>query len=215
MRKTLEELSDANIKTLINTGTTLKNSIEGLNLVKTINNIWNKNAYCTIGIHPHHSSNCSTDTINKLRKMSENKEVVAIGETGLDYNRMKSSKKDQLKWFYEHVKLAVELKLPMFLHEREAHKDLLEVLDKFTGRLPPIVIHCFTGTADEAKNYIDRGFYIGLTTFIAKQKRGLEGRNILKQGIIPLNRIMIETDGPYMLPDLPKELLKYYTPLKI
>ena len=92
--------------------------------------------------------------------------AVAVGECGLDYNRNFSSKADQIRAFREQVKLACELQLPLFVHEREAHDDLLRVLDQVQKDasclpLPPVVIHCFTGTRDEAMTYIQRGFYIG------------------------------------------------------
>ena len=109
----------------------------------------------------------------------------AVGECGLDYNRNYSSRKDQMQAFRAQVALAVELKLPLFLHEREAHDDLISVLDEFQlagderQQLPPIVVHCFTGTSDEAAEYIQRGYYIGFTGTICKKERGAPLRDIL------------------------------------
>mmetsp|Transcript_18785 Transcript_18785/g.27850 ORF Transcript_18785/g.27850 Transcript_18785/m.27850 type:complete len:188 (-) Transcript_18785:407-970(-) len=127
----------------------------------------------------------------------------AVGECGLDYNRNYSSRKDQMQAFRAQVALAVELKLPLFLHEREAHDDLISVLDEFQRdgeelKLPHIVVHCFTGTSDEAAEYIQRGYYIGFTGTICKKERGAPLRDILQSNIVPLNRIMIETDAPFM-----------------
>ena len=105
--------------------------------------------------------------------------------------------RDQLHAFREQVKLAVELNMPLFLHEREAHEALVKVLDEIEAEsLPSIVVHCFTGTKEEANEYIQRGYYIGYTGTICKKERGAPLREMLPS--IPLNRIMVETDAPFM-----------------
>ena len=133
-----------------------------------------------------------------MRQLLQDPLAVAVGECGLDYNRNFSSKEDQLAAFSAQVKIAVDLKLPLFVHEREAHADLLMVLDRpeFKDYLPPVVIHCFTGTAEESKAYLDRGFFIGFTGTICKQERGRPLRQLLPT--VPLDRIMLETDAPFM-----------------
>lgn len=221
-RRVVETARQANVSTLIITGTSLRDSIDALEMcARMASDEWQSSSsggvtgLCTVGVHPHNASKCNDDTIKTFRQMFRARPgmIAAIGETGLDYNRMRSPREVQLRWFREHVKLAIDLDMPMFLHEREAHADFIAVLDEVKhkyGKLPPMVVHCFTGTADEAREYIARGLYIGLTTFISKENRGAEGRDILRRGIIPLNRLMVETDGPYMLPSMPRHLKSHF-----
>lgn len=123
--------------------------------------------------------------------------VKAIGETGLDFNRNYSDKKNQIKSFLAHIKLANSLNLPMFLHQRDAHEDFIDCLNKETPRTK-CVVHCFTGEKKELFNYLDRDFYIGLTGWICDPKRGSHLEELIP--LIPLNRLLIETDSPYLLP---------------
>lgn len=116
----------------------------------------------------------------------------------MDYNRNFSTTSQQLTCFEAHLALACELQKPLFIHEREAHEDVVSLLRKYQtlGSLPPVVIHCFTGTALEAQTYINMGFYIGLTGTLCKFERGKPLRDMLPS--IPLNRILLETDAPFM-----------------
>mmetsp|Transcript_18597 Transcript_18597/g.37606 ORF Transcript_18597/g.37606 Transcript_18597/m.37606 type:complete len:218 (+) Transcript_18597:62-715(+) len=91
--------------------------------------------------------------------------------------------------------------LPLFIHEREAHQDLKKVLGSFTGRLPRVCIHCFTGDREELVHYVKEGYYIGITGYVAKKKRGSNLRAMITEGLLPIHRLMIETDAPYMCPD--------------
>ena len=101
------------------------------------------------------------------------------------------------------MELACKLGKPLFLHEREAHTSLLRVLARFEGRLPPVLIHCFTGTEAEAAKYVELGFFVGVTGFVCKRERGRELRELLKKGAVPLARLVLETDSPFMIPPLP------------
>ena len=101
------------------------------------------------------------------------------------------------------MEIACKLRKPLFVHEREAHADLIRVLERFQDKLPPVLIHCFTGNEREAEVYIEMGYYIGLTGFICKPERGRAVRQLLKDRTIPLDRLVIETDAPFMLPPLP------------
>lgn len=167
---------------------------------------------CTLGIHPHQADREFSDGVQFRHDALElletgGERVVAIGETGLDYVRMKSSAAKQKACFEAHVALACELGLPLFLHQRGAHADFVQVLDRFrdpiTARLPvDAVVHCFTGSATEAREYVDRGFYIGVAGFVGMRKRGRALREtVLEAGIVPLDRLMVESDCPYMIPD--------------
>lgn len=209
-RDVVQRSMDANVKTLMLTGTCMESSRTNLEIAR----IWkeerssnndkahddddNNNLYITVGVHPYDASTFDNDTtIEQMRSMLSDPLAKAIGECGLDYNRFYSSKEEQLHAFREQVALACELDLPLFLHERKAHDDFLQILDGFhTQQLPPIVVHCFTGTLDEACEYIRRGYYLGFAGTICKKQRGAHLRELLHH--LPLDRIVIETDAPFM-----------------
>lgn len=152
---------------------------------------------------------CDEQTMADIRKLASAPACVAIGETGLDFHRNLSPPGVQLHWFEEQVKLAIELKLPLFLHEREAFAAMQQVLGKYKDALPRICIHCFTGDAAELREYVRQGFYIGVTGFIAKKGRGKALREIVAE--VPLNRLMVETDAPYMGVDMgPPDMVKQF-----
>ncbi|KAI6186986.1 Hydrolase, TatD family [Aphelenchoides besseyi] len=140
----------------------------------------------------------SNEVQKEIISLAADPNCVAIGETGLDFNRNFSPRDQQRTAFEEQVKIACDLKKSLFIHERDAHDDLMEILSRYADRLPPAVIHCFTGTAAQAKAYIDKGFFIGLTGFLWKDKSDDGVRHALQNGIIPLDRLLLETDAPYM-----------------
>jgi TatD DNase family protein len=110
----------------------------------------------------------------------------------------------QEKWFEAQIELACELRLPLFLHEREAHKRLTEVLAAHRNQLGAAVVHCFTGTTEEARRYLDLGFFLGVTGWICDERRGQDLREAVK--FIPLDKLMLETDAPFLTPrDLPEK----------
>jgi TatD DNase family protein len=162
------------------------------------------NLYVTVGVHPHDAKTWNQDSLQAMTEMLQHPLAIAVGECGLDYNRNFSSKSDQLHAFREQVQLACGLKLPLFIHEREAHADLIQVLDEVeelnntneSSSLPPIVIHCFTGSEEEALTYIERGFFLGFTGTICKKDRGAPLRELLPK--LPLEKLMVETDAPFM-----------------
>jgi TatD DNase family protein len=190
-----------NVKMQIITGTTIKNSVEAYKLITPkYDNILK----CTVGIHPHNANQYNRSILQNMTKLLERDikynakcKIVAIGETGLDYNRMYSTKEKQIESFRSHIELAKQFNKSLFLHERDAHHDFLEVLDSYDN-LPPVVVHCFTGTRQELSAYIERGFYIGITGFICIEYRAREFQKYVNQ--IPLDKLMIETDAPYMKP---------------
>jgi TatD DNase family protein len=124
--------------------------------------------------------------------------VVAIGECGLDYFRDFSPREDQKKWFEAQLQTAVEIELPVFLHQRDAHKDFISILKRYIQKLPAAVVHCFTGTAEEMEESLEMGCYIGITGWICDERRGKNLQSIVKD--IPLSKLMVETDAPFLLP---------------
>jgi TatD DNase family protein len=126
------------------------------------------------------------------------KNVVAVGECGLDFNRNFSSRKDQIRAFEAQLEMAIDCQKPLFLHQRDAHDDFLSIIKSCRSSLGQLVSHCFTGTIDEVNDYILLDMHIGVTGWISDERRGLSLQQAVKQ--IPLDRIMLETDAPYLMP---------------
>ena len=165
-----------------------------------------KNIYTTAGVHPHDAKNCNNQTIEGLRRLIKQPSVVAVGECGLDYDRDFSPRDVQRKWFEAQIRLAIEENMPLFLHERAAFTDFKALLSENNEVCGRSVVHCFTGTRDELFAYLDLGCYIGITGWICDLRRGTDLRNIVKD--IPEDRLMIETDGPFLLPhNLPERVV--------
>jgi TatD DNase family protein len=152
----------------------------------------------TAGVHPHHARDANQDTLDALRALAGRPEVVAIGECGLDYDRNFSPPAVQRQWFEAQVALAAELGMPLFLHEREATDDVLAVMRRHRDRVPGAVVHCFTGSEAALDAYLALDLHIGITGWICDERRGLPLRAIA--GKIPRDRLMLETDAPYLLP---------------
>lgn len=155
-------------------------------------------AYFTAGVHPHRAEEWNSQTEERLRELLELPTAVAVGETGLDYNRDIAPRALQRKVFEHQVQLACDLQMPLFLHERDASVDLLAILDAYKSKLPPCVVHCFTGGAAQARAYIERGFYLGVTGWVGQSSRNAELLTAMPE--IPANRLMLETDAPYLTP---------------
>lgn len=124
--------------------------------------------------------------------------MVAIGECGLDFNRNFSTPDEQEKAFTAQLALAAELEMPVFMHCRDAHERFLALLDPWLDKLPGAVLHCFTGSRQEAQECLARGLFLGITGWVCDERRGLELRELLP--LIPADRLLIETDAPYLLP---------------
>lgn len=157
--------------------------------------------YNTAAVTPHDSGSFSEETFSFFSKSARNGKLVAVGETGLDYHYMHASKETQKEIFLKHLKLALESNLPIVIHCRDAFPDLFALLD--SEYLPqkascPGIMHCFTGTLEEAKAACDRGFFIsfsGIVTF----KKSVALKEVAQW--VPLNNILIETDSPYLAPE--------------
>ena len=154
--------------------------------------------YATAGVHPHHASDYEEDSEALIRQLAADGRIVAIGECGLDYFRNFSPRDAQLAAFQKQLDVAVDTGLPVFLHQRDAHDDFVEVLEPMLPRLSRAVAHCFTGEHESLREYLAMGLYIGVTGWICDERRGTHLREIAS--VIPDDRIMIETDAPYLLP---------------
>lgn len=156
-----------------------------------------ENMYAGLGYHPHEANTITDADLNLLKKQARHAKVVAIGECGLDYHYMHSPAEIQRHIFRRHLDIAAELQKPVIIHTREAFTDTLTILDEYTGQLKNVVIHCYGGDAEQTRQILDRGFYISFTgTITFKRSEAL--REVAK--MIPLNRLMIESDCPYISP---------------
>ncbi len=154
--------------------------------------------YATAGVHPHHTIDYDADTDALLRRLAVEPEVRAVGETGLDYHRNYSPREVQLRVFEQQLTIAAERKMPVFLHQRDAHGDFLALLKQFRDALPAAVVHCFTDTREALFDYLDIDCHIGITGWLCDERRGTHLREFVRD--IPADRLMIETDAPYLLP---------------
>jgi TatD DNase family protein len=154
--------------------------------------------YATAGVHPHHAIDYSDVTDARLRELAHQPEVRAVGETGLDYHRNYSPRDVQLQVFERQLHIAVEVGKPLFLHQRDAHHDFLALLKRYRDKVPAVVVHCFTDTHEALKDYLALDCHIGITGWICDERRGTHLREFVRE--IPADRLMIETDAPYLLP---------------
>ncbi|MBY5922584.1 TatD family hydrolase [Ferrimonas balearica] len=152
----------------------------------------------TAGVHPHHASEWGSDRIDRLVRLMQHPAVIAIGECGLDYFRDYSSREAQREAFEAQLELAVEHNRPLVLHCREAYDDFIPMVARYRDRLPGAVLHCFTGTGEELDAALGLDLHIGITGWICDERRGTELRELVTR--IPDNRLLLETDSPYLLP---------------
>ena len=190
----LTEANKLGVKRLSITGSSVKDSLEAFE----ITNRYPKTCISTAGIHPHNAKEYSPAAFSEIIDLLKNDLVKSIGETGLDFNRNFSSTEDQQKSFEAHLELSIELNKPLFLHERDAHEKFVEITSPYLNNLPKSVVHCFTGTEEALMKYLDMGFYIGITGWLCDERRGKHLENLIS--LIPLEKLMIETDAPYLLP---------------
>jgi len=173
-------------------------SLDDIDPIKVIQNNAPEKFFISAGIHPHHATEIleiNYDALfNKLKSINPN----AIGETGLDYFRNISPPDIQKKSFGMHIEIAKELNLPLYLHQRDAHSDFIRIIKENISNFPKFVVHCFTGTQAELDEYLELGAYIGLTGWICDAKRNIDLRKSIKN--IPIEKMMIETDSPYLIP---------------
>ncbi len=154
--------------------------------------------HATAGCHPHQASELTAEAALELEALARAPEVVAVGECGLDYHRNLSPQPVQRAAFARQLEIAARVGKPVFLHQRDAHGDFVAMLREHAPHLGRCVAHCFTGTRDELVECLEMGLYIGITGWICDERRGLHLREIV--GLVPPGRLMIETDGPYLLP---------------
>ncbi|MBJ8407296.1 3'-5' ssDNA/RNA exonuclease TatD [Citrobacter cronae] len=183
----------AGVNGMLLTGINLHESQQALTLAQHYPHCWS-----TAGVHPHDSSQWQSSTEAEIIALANHSQVVAIGECGLDFNRNFSTPQEQERAFVAQLRIAAELQMPVFMHCRDAHERFLTLLEPWLDSLPGAVLHCFTGSRQEMQDCVDRGLYIGITGWVCDERRGMELRELLP--FIPVERLLIETDAPYLLP---------------
>ena len=194
LKAVIDNALNCNIKKLIITGATKEESIKAHELTLSRKD----NLFCTAGVHPHYADTYDQETEKVIYDLATRNSVVAIGECGLDYFRNFSSKDSQINAFINQIEIAKTVELPLFLHQRDAHNDFIKIMEDHYDQSIKGVAHCFTGTKEMLAEYLEMGLYIGITGWICDERRGVELQKIVNQ--IPLDKIMIETDCPYLLP---------------
>ena len=186
----LTSLSDLGVSDVINCGCDLKTSLAAVSLSKSFDFL-----YAAVGVHPHEAQDTTEDDLIKIKELYNEKKVVAIGEIGLDYHYDFSPRERQLEIFEKQLILADDLNLPVIIHDREAHEDTLTLLKKYK---PKGVVHCFSGSKEMAREIVELGMYIGIGGVLT-----FKNGRVLKEAakIIPLDRILLETDAPYLSPE--------------
>lgn len=154
--------------------------------------------FSTAGCHPHDAKNFTDNHYRQLEQLLKHSSVVAVGECGLDFNRNFSPPEQQIKVFDQQLQLATKINKPVFLHERDAFEQQFEMLQSYIGQLKGAVVHCFTGNKKQLTAYLDLGLSIGITGWVCDERRGLPLRDIIH--LIPDDKLMLETDSPYLLP---------------
>lgn len=190
----MQRAREAGVHAQIVTGTSVHASEQALELTRAYPN----ELYATAGVHPHDAKSWDEESASALTALARDPGVVAIGECGLDFNRNFSSPEDQLLCFEAQLALAVKLQKPVFLHQRDAHEAFMPILQQYCPQLKGAVVHCFTGTGEELEDYLALGCFIGVTGWVCDERRGGELQELVRH--IPAERLMVETDAPYLTP---------------
>jgi TatD DNase family protein len=154
--------------------------------------------FASVGVHPHDAGNCNQSVLRVLAQLAQRPKVCAWGEIGLDFNRMYSPRREQEKWFGRQLEIAGELNLPMIFHERDSNGRFLEILKRHKQNGWKGVVHCFSGNQIELEQYLNLGLNIGITGIITMKSRGAHLRKLVQ--LIPADRLLVETDAPYLTP---------------
>ncbi len=188
----LERAAREGVGHIIAVGIDLQSSLDSLDLARQ-----NPQLSCSVGCHPHHADRCESHELEQLAELAPEPEVVAWGEIGLDYFREYASPEAQLRVFQAQLRIADDLKLPVIIHDRDAHETVYAILKSMGKGQRKGVIHCFSGDLDLAKAFIELGYFISIPGTVT-YKKALQIKEVAAS--IPLDRMLIETDSPYLAP---------------
>ena len=190
----MQRAAEAGVARIIVTGSSDDSNVQAAALAEASGGV----LFSTAGVHPHHASDYTDASDALIRSLVEKDVVVAVGECGLDYFRDPSPRDTQLEVFKRQLEIAKDASLPVFLHQRDAHDDFIETLEPALPELSRAVAHCFTGEHESLREYVALGLYIGVTGWICDERRGKHLYDIVS--IVPDDKLLIETDAPYLLP---------------
>jgi len=190
----LTRAAEAGVARIVVTGTSVTASVQAAALCEARPG----KLFATAGVHPHHAADFDTHTSSALRSLLANPVFVAVGECGLDFFRDYSPRDAQRRAFAAQLELAAEMRKPVFLHERDAHDEFVAMLKPMRAALAGAVAHCFTGGPKELDAYLELDLYVGVTGWVCDERRGAQLRAAVPS--IPLDRLVVETDAPYLLP---------------
>lgn len=194
----LQRARDAGVRRILVTGTGVESTRAAIALARSKPGV----LFATAGIHPHDASTASPAALAELAALARSSEVKSMGECGLDFDRDFSPRSAQETAFEAQLEIAAANRLPLFLHERAAHERFLSILARHRPRLSRAVVHCFTGTAAELEAYLALDLHVGITGWICDDRRGAGLRALMAK--IPADRLMIETDAPFLSPPAAK-----------
>ena len=184
---------DAGVQGIVVTGTDLASATAAADLVAGQPGLWS-----TAGVHPHDAKSVAGDWLTAIADLTARDAVVAVGETGLDFHRNYSPPDVQREVFAAQIRLAVRLDMPLFVHDRDSEGETARLLADHDAVPERVVIHCFTGSRADLDTWLDAGYYVGITGWVCDERRGGELRDLVPS--IPDDRLLIETDAPYLLP---------------
>ncbi len=190
----IQRAADAGVARIVVTGSSDDSNVKAAALAEASGGV----LFSTAGVHPHHASDYTDESDALIRSLVHKDVVVAVGECGLDYFRNFSPRDAQLDAFRRQLDIAKESGLPVFLHQRDAHDDFIEVLEPALPDLSRAVAHCFTGEHESLREYVALGLYIGITGWICDERRGRHLHDIVS--IVPDDKLLLETDAPYLMP---------------
>lgn len=194
MDEAIARAASAGVVSAMVVGITAKTSRQAAEIAKK-----HPGYYASVGVHPHDVKSCTEDALAGLIILAKDPVVRAWGETGLDFNRMYSPKDSQEKWFIRQLEIADDLKLPLIFHERDSAGRFLEILNsRYANSGRRGVVHCFSGNSRELEAYLKLGLHIGITGILTLKGRGDALCKMVPQ--IPANRLLVETDAPYLTP---------------
>jgi TatD DNase family protein len=184
---------EAGVVGWVTVGTTMEENRKAVELAERFEGM-----YAAVGFHPHYAKDITPEEISQIKELARHSKVVAIGETGLDFHYNFSKQPAQKEIFRQELELAAELNLPVIVHSRNAFDETMEILKPFEGKLKRVVFHCFGGNAEQARFLVDKGYYISFTGVVTFKTATIAREAV---AIVPLDRMMIETDCPYMSPE--------------
>ena len=192
LKKCIDDCKDDNVNLLLSIGVDYQTSFENIKIAENF-----KEVYCTIGLHPNNVKEKSAELNKIFNLVYTSNKIIGVGECGIDLFRSKNNLNEQIKVFEMQIEFAIDKKLPLIIHSRDSHDQIIKVINNYKNSNFKFVMHCFSGSVSYAKKYLDLGGYIsfsGILTF----KNATELHNTCKE--VPLDKILVETDSPYLSP---------------